>query len=226
VRVSGEAVGLLPEPEDPEACQQLAERSPRVPPSAAAGWRWLALGASTGGPAALHDLLAELPAPPPLRVVIVQHIARGFGLDLANWLAGSLGLDVRVAQDGESPRLGAVRLAPAGAHLRVTADDRLEVDTKTPPRRGRRPSVDELFLSLAAIAPHDTAAVLLTGMGTDGAEGLSALRRAGAFCLAQDEASSVVFGMPRAALALGAAELALPPRALGRELAHRLRGHA
>jgi two-component system chemotaxis response regulator CheB len=189
-----------------------------------ASWRWLALGASTGGPAALRDLLAELPVPPPLRVVVVQHIARGFELGLADWLAGSLGLDVRVALDGEQPRPGTVRVAPAGAHLRVTADDRLALDAVTPPRRGHRPSVDELFLSLAAAAPRDTAAVLLTGMGTDGAEGLSALRRAGACCLAQDEASSAVFGMPRAAIELDAVELALPPRALGVELARRLEG--
>ena len=223
--MSGEAVGLLPKPKDPEGGRQLAETSASEPRAAAAGWRWLALGASTGGPAALHDLLAELPVPLPLRVVIVQHIARGFEVDLAEWLAGALGLDVRVALDGERPRPGGVRVAPAGAHLRVTSGDRLAIDEKTPPRRGRRPSVDELFLSLAAAAPHDTAAVLLTGMGTDGAEGLAALRRAGAFCLAQDEASSAVFGMPHAALALGAAEFALPPGALGRELARRL-GHA
>jgi two-component system, chemotaxis family, protein-glutamate methylesterase/glutaminase len=225
--VSGDgAVRLRRKPADPEGRRRIAKGSPGAPSAAVASWRWLALGASTGGPAALHDLLAELPKPPPLRVVIVQHIARGFEIDLAEWLADSLGLDVRVAQDGESPRSGAVRLAPAGAHLRVSAGDRLEIDTKTPARRGRRPSVDELFLSLAAAAPHDTAAVLLSGMGTDGAEGLSALRRAGAFCLAQDEASSVVFGMPGAALELGAAELALPPGALGRELARRLGGQA
>jgi len=195
-------------------------------PAPGASWRWLALGASTGGPAALRDLLAELPVPPPLRVVIVQHIARGFEAGLADWLAGSLGLDVRVALDGEQPRPGTVRVAPAGAHLRVAADDRLALDFETPPRRGHRPSVDELFLSLATAAPHDTAAVLLTGMGTDGAEGLSALRRAGACCLAQDEASSAVFGMPRAAIELDAAELALAPRALGLELARRLEGRA
>ncbi|HEX4954703.1 MAG TPA: CheB methylesterase domain-containing protein [Thermoanaerobaculia bacterium] len=182
----------------------------------------MALGASTGGPAALRDLLAELPAPLPLCVVIVQHIAGGFEFDLADWLGSSLGLDVRPALDGESPRPGVVRLAPAGAHLRVTDDGRLAVDTKTPKRRGHRPSVDELFLSLAAAWPHDTAAALLTGMGTDGAEGLLALRRAGAFCLAQDEESSAVFGMPHAAIELGAAELALPPRAIGRELARRM----
>jgi chemotaxis response regulator CheB len=191
-----------------------------------AGWRWLALGASTGGPAALRELLAELTVPPPLRVVIVQHIAHGLERDLADWLAATLGFDVRVACDGERPPVGGARLAPAGAHLRVGSDDRLSLDRTTPPRAGHRPSVDELFLSLAAGAPLQTAAVLLTGMGSDGAEGLAALRRAGAFCLAQDEASSAVFGMPRAARERDAAELALAPSALGRELARRLAGSA
>ena len=185
--------------------------------------RWLALGASTGGPAALRDLLAELPGPLLLRVLIVQHIADGFTLGFADWLASSLGLDVRLALDGEQPQPGSVLVAPAGAHLRVDADGRrLALDGDAASPREHRPSVDELFLSLAAAAPHETVAALLTGMGTDGAEGLSALRRAGAFCLAQDEASSVVFGMPRAALAMDAAELTLPPRALGLEIARRM----
>lgn len=192
---------------------------------ATASWRWLALGASLGGPVALRDLLAELPASSPLRVVIVQHIAPGFEGDFADWLARSSGLDVSLALDGERPPPGSIRVAP-GAHLRVIADDRLELDGATPPQSGHRPSVNELFLSLVASAPHETAAALLTGTGCDGAEGLATLRRAGAFCLVQDEASSVAFGMPRAALELGAAELALPPRKIGRELARRLRAKA
>lgn len=199
-----------------------AERSPRGSPAAGASWRWLAVGASTGGPAALRELLAELSAPLPLRVVIVQHIAHGRERDLAAWLGAALGLDARVAFDGELPPFGSVRLAPAGAHLRITGDDRLALDGMSPPRSGHRPSIDELFLSLAVAAPRRTAAVLLTGMGRDGAEGLAALRRAGAFCLAQDEASAVMSGMPRAAQELDAAELVLSPRALGRELARRL----
>jgi len=202
-----------------------ATAPPRGAPAAGAPLlelRWLGLGASTGGPAALRDLLAALPAPPPFRVVVVQHIARGFEGGLADWLAGSLGLDVRVALDGERPRAGAIRIAPSGAHLRVAADERLVLDGETPPRRGHRPSVDELFLSLAATAPRESAAALLTGMGSDGAEGLAALRRAGALCFAQDEASSAVFGMPRAALELGAAEAALTPRGIGEELARRV----
>lgn len=183
----------------------------------------LAIGASTGGPAAVRDLLATLPAPAPFPILVVQHIAAGFESGLAEWLGATLGLDVRIALAGEQPGPGAVRIAPGGAHLRLGADGRLELDSVTPPRRGHRPSADELFRSLDHGAAQHVVAVLLTGMGTDGAEGLRDLRRAGALCCAQDEASSAVFGMPRAAIELGAAELVLAPAAIGREIARRLR---
>ena len=213
-----------PRPAAVPAPAAVVRAAPAATGTTPGSWRWLALGASTGGPAALRDLLAALPSPAPARIVVVQHIAHGFEVGLAEWLAGTLGLDVKVAVDGERPEPGAVRIAPGGVHLRVAADDRLALDGVTPPRRGHRPAVDELFLSLAALAPRETAAVLLTGMGSDGAEGLAALRRAGALCLAQDESSSAVFGMPRAAAELGAVELALPPEGLGRELARRMGG--
>ncbi len=207
----------------------------------------LAIGASTGGPAAVRDLLAALPAPAPFPILVVQHIAAGFESGLAEWLAATLGLDVRIALAGEQAGPGAVRIAPGGTHLRLGADGRLELDSLTPPRRGHRPSVDELFRSLNPQAPpaspspraaqtppvaqttqtsqtaQQVVAVLLTGMGTDGAEGLRDLRRAGALCFAQDEASSAVFGMPRAAIELGGAELVLAPPAIGLEIARRLR---
>lgn len=244
------AVDLLPKPEDPESWPQLSDDLPRLlraaaaaqrrdaarpsfpepsgetgtarAPAPSADWDWLALGASTGGPAALHGLLSELPKPPPLRVVIVQHIARGLEPDLADWLSDSLRLDARVAFDGERLEAGNVRLAPADAHFRIGADGCVALDAETPKRNGHRPSVDELFLSLADFAPLKTAAAVLTGMGADGADGLLALRRAGGFCLAQDEASSVVFGMPSAAFDCGGAEVVLPPRELGLELARRM----
>jgi two-component system chemotaxis response regulator CheB len=204
------------------------ERPAPAPPSALPGearsrLRYLALGASTGGPGAMRDLLGALAAPPPFAIFAVQHIARGFEPGLADWLAGALALDVRVAVAGEIVPPGAVRLAPGGVHLRIDGDGRLELDAEAPPRRGHRPSVDELFLSLAAHAPAATAAALLTGMGADGAHGLAELRRRGAYCLVQDEASSAVFGMPRAALELGAAEAALAPAALGEAIDRRAR---
>jgi two-component system, chemotaxis family, protein-glutamate methylesterase/glutaminase len=183
------------------------------------GLRWVAIGASTGGPAAIRELLDEVPPEPPVSFLIVQHIAAGFEAAMAEWLNKELPLDVRLARDAESPRRGAVRLAPAGAHLRLDAGGVLRLDAETPARRGHRPSVDDLFRSCAESFPRQSAGVLLTGMGADGVEGLAALRGAGALTLVQDEASSVVFGMPRVALERGAAERALPPRDLARALA-------
>ncbi len=185
--------------------------------------RWVAIGASTGGPAAIRELLEEVPASAPASFLVVQHIAVGFEVAFAEWLNKELPLDVRVARDGESPRHGAVRLAPAGAHLRLGRGGLLHLDGETPARRGHRPSADELFLSCAETSPRQSAGVLLTGMGTDGVEGLAALRRAGAMTMVQDEASSVVFGMPRVALERGAAELAQSPIELARTLAKRWR---
>ena len=202
----------------------MAPTPPQAPtPRAGREISWLAIGASTGGPAAVRDLLATLPAPAPFPILIVQHIASGFESGLAEWLASTLGLDVRIALAGELPGPGAVRIAPGGTHLRLGPDGRLELDSVTPPRRGHRPSVDELFHSLERSFAPRVVAVLLTGMGTDGAEGLRDLRKAGALCFAQDEASSAVFGMPRAAIELGAAELVAAPPAIGLEIARRLR---
>jgi two-component system chemotaxis response regulator CheB len=180
--------------------------------------RYVGVGASTGGPAALRDLLAALPLPIPAPVLVVQHIAAGFEEGLAEWLAGDLHRDVQVARDGEIARPGAIRLAPSGSHLRLRGSGVIQLDATSPPRNGHRPSADELFLSCAATFPTVTAGVLLTGMGSDGAAGLAALRQAGGLTMVQDEATSAVFGMPRAALEIGAADVALPPREIGRAL--------
>jgi two-component system chemotaxis response regulator CheB len=198
---------------------------PAVPPPISPGelapgpLRWVAIGASTGGPAAIREFLEEVPLRPPVSVLVVQHIAAGFELGFADWLGKELPLDVRLAQDGEVPPPGAVRLAPSGAHLLLAPSGELHLDSRTPARGGHRPSVDSLFLSCAASCPAQVAGILMTGMGADGAEGLAALRRAGGVTLVQDEASSVVFGMPRAGLEWGAAAVSLPPRDLARAVA-------
>lgn len=240
------AIEVLPKPEDTPSWQLLAEslpemvrtvaqaralaqpRRPRMasvvrPTVAAAGgmpeeMRWVAIGASTGGPAAIRELLDEVPADAPVGFLIVQHIASGFELGFADWLNKELPFDVRLAQDGETLRRGSVRLAPGGAHLRLEGGGLLRLDLDTPARRGHRPSCDEMFLSAAEHCPRQVAGVLMTGMGSDGVEGLLALRQAGGITLAQDEASSVVFGMPRVAVERGAADVALPPRELARAL--------
>ncbi|HVT19750.1 MAG TPA: chemotaxis protein CheB [Thermoanaerobaculia bacterium] len=187
----------------------------------AAELRWVAIGASTGGPAAIRQFLAEVPADPPVTFLVVQHIAAGFEVGFADWLNKEFSFDVRLARDQEAPGRGAVRLAPGGAHLRLQPGGVLRLDRETPARRGHRPSADELFASCAECCPREAAGVLLTGMGSDGVEGLAALRRAGGLTLVQDEASSAVFGMPRVALERGAAEVALAPRELARTLVRR-----
>ena len=236
------ALEVLPKPEDTPSWQQLAgslpgtvravaearaqplasrpRPRPQSPPPVAApvALRYVAIGASTGGPAAIRELLIEIPAEVPVSILIVQHIAAGFEVGFADWLNKEFPHDVRLARDGERPLPGAVRLAPGGSHLLLEPDGVLRLDSGTPARRGHRPSVDELFLSCAQSCPQQVAGVILTGMGADGAEGLLALRQAGGLTLAQDEASSVVFGMPRVALERGAADVALPPRDLARAL--------
>ena len=193
-------------------------------PAPAAPLRWVAVGASTGGPTAVRDMLAPLPADAPVSVLVVQHIAAGFEHSFAEWLASELHLDVRVAVNAERPGRGQVRIAPTGIHLLLGADGLLHFDAVSPPRRGHRPSADDLFHSCALAFPAATAGVLLTGMGSDGAEGLAELRRAGGVTVVQDEATSVVFGMPRAALECGAADTAMAPRAIGEALARCVTG--
>jgi chemotaxis response regulator CheB len=178
----------------------------------------IGIGASTGGPPSIRELLAALrgPAMPP--VVIVQHLHPAFVAGFVAWLARGLELDVELARDGAPLRPRSVLVAPPDQHLEVDASLHARL-TEDPPRRGRRPAVDALFESLAREHGAGAAGVLLTGMGEDGARGLWALRCAGALTLAQDEASSLVSAMPRAAVALGAAALLAPPAQLGRLLA-------
>lgn len=170
------------------------------------GCELVAIGASTGGPGAVVDILRELPVVFPLPLLVVIHISRAFGAGFAEWLNGLSPFPVAFARDGEpQPRPGASRvvLAPPDQHL-VLRDGRLWL-TEEPERHSCRPSVDALFESVAREFGPRAAACLLTGMGRDGAEGLLAIRRAGGITIAQDESTSVVFGMPREAIRLGAA---------------------
>lgn len=180
--------------------------------------RLAALGASTGGPAVLAQLLAALPADCPAAILVIQHVDARFAPSLAGWLAGSCRLPVAVAAEGQAPAPGAVLVAATDDHLVLGPDLRLHY-TPDPRDCPYRPSVDAMFESLAAYAPAPGLAMLLTGMGRDGAKGLLALRRAGWCTLAQDKPSSVVYGMPKAAAELGAAESVLDPAGLAAALA-------
>jgi two-component system chemotaxis response regulator CheB len=166
----------------------------------------IAIGGSTGGPAAIVEILRGLPPSFPIPILLVIHISEPFSAAFAEWLDGLSALRVRYANDGENlPAFGQAGMvvAPPGFHL-VVQRGKLRL-TRDPEKNSCRPSVDVLFESLAKELGSQTAACLLTGMGRDGAAGLLALRHAGALTIAQDEASSVVFGMPREAIQIGAA---------------------
>lgn len=174
--------------------------------------RVVAIGASTGGPAAIARILNELPSNFPLPILITLHMAAAFATPLVEWLERQSALSVRLAVDGEplpSPRIGApVIIAPPEHHLLVDSGKiRLTLD---PERHSCRPSVDVMFESLAVELGAQTIAGVLTGMGRDGASGLLFLHQASAKTFVQDEASCAVFGMPREAISLGAADSILP----------------
>lgn len=171
--------------------------------------RVLAIGASTGGPQVLYNLLSGLPANFPLPILCVQHISEGFLKGLVDWLNAGCALSVTIAQPGTLPLPGTVYFAPERVHLAVDSQGRLAL-LDTLPVDGHRPSVTVLFNSIAAYYRRAAIAVLLSGMGRDGATGMQAIDQIGGLTIAQDEASCVVFGMPREAIALGAAQHILP----------------
>ena len=181
--------------------------------------RYVAIGASTGGPGAIFDMLAAIGRPPKLGFAVVQHIADGFETALTEWLAAELGIDVAVARHGEQLEMGSVRIAPGDQHLTIDRGGRLLLDRHGAPVGGHRPSVEVLFKSLLAQPARRVAAVLLSGMGSDGAAAMAELRLADVLTVAQDEGSCAVFGMPRAALEGRAAALVLAPPQIGRFLA-------
>lgn len=179
----------------------------------------VAMGASTGGPGAIVEVLRHLPAQFQLPILLVLHIGEPFGMAFADWLDGQTQRPVAFARDGEpvSGARGRVVMAPPNRHM-VVRGGRLHL-TEDPERHSCRPSVDVLFESVAREIGAGAVACLLTGMGRDGAAGLLDIRRAGGLTIAQDEASCVVWGMPREAVLLDAAERVLPLREIAPALA-------
>ncbi|NMG76934.1 chemotaxis response regulator protein-glutamate methylesterase [Aromatoleum diolicum] len=168
------------------------------------GENLVAMGASAGGPAALSAVLRGLPRDFPAAIVIIQHVDAQFAAGMAEWLALSCMLPVRVAREGEAPAAGVVLLAATNDHLTLKAPGHLGYTAK-PVDYPYRPSVDVFFQSACRFWPGTVVGVLLTGMGRDGALGLKALRNKGHYTMAQDQASSAVYGMPKAAARLDAA---------------------
>ena len=171
--------------------------------------RLVAVAASTGGPAALAEIIQNLPADFVLPIVIVQHIAPDFVFSLREWLSGITPLKIEIAQRGEKVLPGHIYLAPGDAHLCLTTRESFEFD---PDQHGEphMPSANMLLTSVARSYGAQAVGVVLTGMGNDGARGLRAMFDAGAFTIAQDEATSVVYGMPREAVELGAVRCVVP----------------
>ena len=190
---------------------------PSIAPNGARRPKLVAIGASTGGPQALLTVLSALPKKFPGAIVIVQHVDSEFSGGLASWLTEASGIRVDIAKSGSVPVAGAALLAGTQDHLVMTAAESFRYTTE-PLALVYRPSVDVLFSSLAEHWPKPGAAVLLTGMGRDGAQGLLRLRQLGWHTVAQDEASCVVYGIPKAAALLGAACKVLPPLAIASEL--------
>ena len=169
----------------------------------------IVIGASAGGPTALMTILSALPADFPAAIVIVQHLDLEFVPGIATWLDEQTAMPVRIASEGERPQVGGVLIAGAGTDLALTGPYTLGY--LTPPAGSMYcPSVDVLFSSVARYWKSTAVGILLTGMGRDGAIGLKALRDSGAFTIAQDQATSAVYGMPRAAAEIGAAISILP----------------
>lgn len=185
--------------------------------------RLVAVAASTGGPAALQRILAALPGDFAVPILVVQHIATGFVGGLAEWLSASCTFRVKVAEHGEPLVKRTVFLAPDDRHLGVSPDARVMV-TDAPPVDRFRPSGTYLFASAAQAYGASVAAVILTGMGRDGVEGLYAVKAAGGRVLAQDEPSSVVYGMPGEAVAAGVVDAILAVDEIAQHLAELIAG--
>lgn len=179
--------------------------------------RVVAVAASTGGPAALHRLLCDLPGDFPAPILAVQHIATGFIDGFANWLNSASAFRVKPAQDREPLVPGTVYLAPDDRQLGVSGRGLIAL-SDAPAVGGFRPSATHLFESVARDFGASALAVILTGMGEDGVAGLRSVRQAGGRVIAQDERTSVVYGMPGAAVEAGLADAVLPIEAIAARL--------
>ena len=169
----------------------------------------LAVGASAGGPAALAELLSGLPSGFRPSVVLVQHVDAAFAPGMADWLAQRASMPVRIARDGETPQRGVALLASTNDHLRLDAAGTLRYSAE-PVQSFYRPSVDAFLGDVAAVWKGKAVGVVLSGMGRDGAIGLKAMRDRGFYTVAQDKATSAVYGMPKAAAEANAAVDVLP----------------
>lgn len=199
--------------------------SAAMPPISTREKQLIAIGASTGGTEAIAAILKDL-APPLPPIVIVQHIPPVFSNHFAHRLNAISKLSVKEAEDGESIKPSTAYVAPGGQHMKLERrTGKLVVAcVKSDPVNWVRPSADVLFFSVAELVGDAALGVILTGMGADGAKGLFAMRRTGAMTFGQDEASCVVYGMPRAAFELGSVERQMPLKAMAGAITQAVRG--
>ncbi|MBI3456964.1 MAG: chemotaxis-specific protein-glutamate methyltransferase CheB [Candidatus Rokubacteria bacterium] len=181
-----------------------------LPPKPDRKIRLIAIGASTGGPQVVAEILRTLPGNLGAPILLVQHIAPGFTAGLVEWLGQETRLPVKPAEPGEAVRPGTVYLAVDGSQMGITREGRIRL-TREPAEDGFAPSVSYLLQAAAEAYGRSAMGILLTGMGRDGATGLKRMREAGGLTVAQSEESSVIFGMPGEAIRLGAAEYVLSP---------------
>lgn len=166
------------------------------------------MGASTGGPRVLYDIITKLPKDLGVPVFVVQHMPAGFTKAFAQRLNSNSQLEVEEAKNGEKIKPGKVYIAPGGYHMTID-QDQIRLDT-TPAIHGVRPAADKLFISAARVFTDGLLGCVLTGMGKDGAEGVRAINKNGGFVIAQDEETSVIYGMPKAAYETGCVDIVLP----------------
>ncbi|MDP3493663.1 MAG: chemotaxis-specific protein-glutamate methyltransferase CheB [Hyphomonadaceae bacterium] len=176
------------------------------------------IAASTGGPPALAAVLGALPRDFPAPVLLVQHMGAPFMEGFASWLSSQTALRVKLAENREIPIPGTVYVAPGDHHLELAPGNFLRLTTE-PPIASQRPAANVLFHSLARVAGPKAVGVLLTGMGEDGARGLVQMKEAGAFTIAEDQTTAVVYGMPAAAVRMGGASVSLPQDLIAARLA-------
>jgi len=179
--------------------------------------RMIGVASSTGGPAALATILGPLPDDFPIPILLVQHVTRGFAVGLAEWLDSVTSLRVVLASHGETPRPGTILVAPDDYHMRINEQGVVEL-CREPPYKAQRPSANYLFDSIAQAYGSETAGVVLTGMGDDGAEGLETLHQVGGLVIAQEEQSCVVYGMPQQAIARNIVDRVLTPNQIAQTL--------
>ena len=186
--------------------------------------RILAMGASTGGPPAICNILKNFVPGFPLPILIVQHIFSGFIQGMVNWLSKDCSIRVKIAEHGELLAKGVAYFPPDDTHLGIDKTNRI-VLCKDPPLRGHRPSVDFMMQQVAGAYRDQSIGVLLTGMGRDGTEGLKAIKEQGGKTIAQDERTSVIFGMPKSAIDVGVVDMVCPLERIASEIINLLSFH-